>query len=62
MDVWDYTVKDYETVQIWTYTVNESLKDLIVTTYTNKMHPLFGTLTLGILKLSVLDLEQYWDG
>ena len=37
-------------------------KDLIGTTYTNKMHLLFGSSIWGTLKLSMLDLEQSWDG
>ena len=42
--------------------VKESLKDLISTTYTNKMHIFFGSSILKTSKLSVLDLEQRWDG
>ena len=61
MPVWDYTIKDFETVQVWDCTVKESLKDLTGTTYTNKMRLLFGSSILGTLKLSVLDLEQHWD-
>ena len=38
---------DSETIQVWDYTVKESLKDLIGTTYTNKMHLLFGSSILG---------------
>ena len=49
--------RDFETVQVWDCTVKESLKDLIGTTYINKMHLLFGSSILGTLKLSVLDLE-----
>ena len=51
--------RDSETVQVWDCTVNESLKNLISTTYTNKMHLLFGSSILGTLKLSVFDLEQH---
>ena len=62
VQVWDCTVKDSETVQVWDHTVKESLKDSIGTTYTNKMHLLFGGSILRTLKLSVLNLEQCWDG
>ena len=54
--------RDSEIVQVWYCTVKESLKDLISTTYTNKMHLLFGSSFLETSKLSVLDLEQHWDG
>ena len=54
--------RDFETMQVWDCTVNESLKDLIGTTYTNKIHLLFGNSILGTPKLNVLDLEQHWDG
>ena len=48
--------RDSETVQMWDCTVKESLKDLIGTTYTNKMHILFGSSILGTPKLSKFDL------
>ena len=57
MKVWDYTIKDSEIVQVWDCIVKESLKDLIGTTHTSKMHLLFSSSILGIPKLSVLDLE-----
>ena len=54
--------RDSETVHVWDCTVNESLKDLIGTTCINKMHLLSDSSILGTPKLSVLDLEQSWDG
>ena len=54
--------RDSKTMQVWDCTIKKSLKDLIGTTYTNKMHLLFDSSILGAPKLSVLDLEQYWDG
>ena len=54
--------RDYETVQVQNCTVKESLKDLIGTTYINKMPLFLGSLILGTPKLSVLDLEQSRDG
>ena len=33
-------------VQAWDYTINDNLKELIGTTYTNKMHLLFDSLSL----------------
>ena len=53
--------RDSETVQVWDCTVKESLKYLIGTTYTNKMHILFNSSIWGTPKLSVLDLEQHLD-
>ena len=56
------TVKDSEIVQVWDCIINESLKDLIGTTYTNKIHLLFDSSILRTPKLSVLDLETHLDG
>ena len=33
-------------MQAWDYTINDNLKELIGTTYTNKMHLLFDSLSL----------------
>ena len=49
--------RDSETVQVWDCTVNKSLKDLIGTTYTNKMYFLFSSSILETPKLSILNLE-----
>ena len=38
--------RDLEIVQEWDYTVGEELKELIGTTYTNKIHLLCGNLSL----------------
>ena len=54
--------KDSEIVQVWDYTIKESLKNLISITYTNKMHLFFDSSILRTPKLSVLNLEQHWDG
>ena len=35
-----------ETLQVWDYIVEDDLKKLIGTTYTNKMHLLFGNISL----------------
>ena len=59
VQVWDCTFKDSNTMQVSDCTVKESLKDFIGTTYTNKIHLLFGSSILRIPKLSVLDLEQH---
>ena len=39
--------RDSKIVQVWDCTVKKSLKDLISTTDTNKMHIFFGNLILG---------------
>ena len=54
--------RDSKIVLVYDCTVKENLKDLIGTTYTNKMHLLFGSSILGTPKLNMLDLEQHWDG
>ena len=54
--------RDSEIVQVWDCIANDNLKDLIGTTYTNKMHLLFSSSILGTPKLRVLDLEQHWMG
>ena len=56
------TVKDFEIVMVWDITIERDLRDLIGTTYTNKVHLLFGSLLERTPKLNVLDLEQSRDG
>ncbi|KAL5172315.1 hypothetical protein HKD37_16G045094 [Glycine soja] len=38
--------RDPKVVQVWDYTVEDDLKELIGITYTNKMHLLFGSPSL----------------
>ena len=38
--------RDLETMHVWDCTIENDLKELIDTTYTNKMHILFGSLSL----------------
>ena len=47
--------RDPEVVQLWDYATDDDLKELIGTTYTNKMHLLFGSPSL---KNSIV--ERVW--
>ena len=38
--------KDLDVVQVWNYVVKDDLNELISTIYTNKIHLLFGSLSL----------------
>ena len=52
--------RDSETVHVCDCIDKESVKDLIGTTYTNKMYIFFGNSILETPKLSVFDLKQHW--
>ena len=54
--------RDPKVVQVWECTVKDDLKELIGTTYTNKMHLLSVAHLLRTPELNVLNLEQLWDG
>jgi len=49
--------KDSEVVQVWDCIVEDVLRKLIGTTYTNKMHIIFGSSLLKTLKLSMFVLK-----
>ena len=53
--------RDPKVVQVWDCTFDDDLKELIGTTYTNKMDLLFGSPSLKTPQLSVLGFEQLWD-
>ena len=54
--------RDPEVVHVWDYTIEDDLKELIGTTYTNKMHILFDSPSLKnfIVKRVCLEVVMGW--